>query len=264
MTPADSLNEARRTAGRALARFSALLRSGIDPDRAATPDWSVGDVAAHVAGFLPVYLDIVEGGGSPVASLDAVPAFNAETVARLTERDLGRLADRIDHDGAAVLAAAGTDDVEVAWHGGAVVPRSAVLGAVAGEGYLHGLDVARASGRPWELPADDAATVFAALVPMLPHLVDPAAAAGLHAAYEVRLRRVPGGRWLFLVDDGALRVIPADGRRADWTVSATPAANLLTAYGRLSPLRAALTGQVAAWGRHPGLGRRLTTLFVTV
>lgn len=141
---------------------------------------------------------------------------------------------------------------------------------------MHGHDVARAIGGRRHLPGNACAQVFRGLAPLLPHFLDPAA--NLHARFDVRLRGTPPpGRCsplpaAQLTVTGAPAAAPrrpapldtasAPGRREGRVpLSADPAAFLLVTYGRISPLRPALTGQIVASGPKPWLGFTLPTLF---
>ena len=101
---------------------------------------------------------------------------------------------------------------------------------------------------------------FAAAMPLLPLLVNPATTAGVRVAYDLRIRG--GERFMVRIDDGALAVGRSDGG-VDCHVSAEPASLLLVAYGRRSQWIPVLTGKLTAWGRKPWAGLRLTHYIVT-
>ena len=111
------------------------------------------------------------------------------------------------------------------------------------------------------MPRDDVRTVLLNLLPLLPHFVDTAEAAGLHACVDLRLRGGRDGRALLVFEDGRLVVERENGWRVDCHISADPAAYMLVAYGRMSPLRPALTGRIVAWGPRPHLAFRLSRVF---
>lgn len=261
---AVALDIAGDTADRAMRRFTGLLRAGVDPGARATKDWTVRDIAAHIVGFLPLYVDMIGGSPSPVGSFDDLGEFNARYL-DTEEQNLYHFADDIDRGMAALLQAveqAGSD-VAIRWHAGLTLPLSTILGLIAGEGYVHGYDIARATRVPWTVPADDAASIIKAALPLFPSLVDEQQARGLTASVEVRLRGADDGRWLFNFEGGRLAV-ERGGRRADWTMLSAPAAFLLASYSRMSPARAVLTGQAMGWGRRPDIGLRFNKLFRSV
>ena len=256
---ADAVIETLTAAAR---RFTALLVTCADPDKVAVGAWSVRDVAAHVAGFWPAYLPILRGEGSPLARLEDQASLNATTLATVDERDLTKLAARIDTllDETLATARAIPYDTVLPWHGGLLLPFSTVLAALAGEPLVHGYDIARATGRRWKIPSGEARAISMGLLPVLPHYVEPAKAADFRARFEVRLRGAREARAVLSFEDGCLTVEQPNGVRADCYLSADPAAFLLVSYGRIKPWGPALTGKIMAWGRKPYLGFRLPGL----
>ncbi|MGH2736576.1 MAG: SCP2 sterol-binding domain-containing protein, partial [Actinomycetota bacterium] len=103
----------------------------------------------------------------------------------------------------------------------------------------------------------DALLVSAGLLPLLPYYVDPESSAEVQSAYEVNLR---GLRFALLFDRGTLTVAPPGAARPDCRIAADPVAFMLVSYGRISPVKPALTGKLLAYGRKPWLGLRLTSL----
>lgn len=69
-----------------------------------------------------------------------------------------------------------------------------------------------------------------------------------------------GGRYHFAFSNGELTVGPPSSRRVDCHVSADPAALLPVIWGRRSQWPAIARGRLAAWGRKPWLGFRLSSL----
>jgi hypothetical protein len=58
-----------------------------------------------------------------------------------------------------------------------------------------------------------------------------------------------------------LEVTESDTGPVDCRLSMTPSTFLLVGYGRVPPLRAALTGRALAWGRRPFAAFRFTDYF---
>lgn len=261
---AVTVDAAKGAADRAMRRFTGLLRAGVDPKAKVSDEWTVRDVAAHIAGFMPIYVDMARGRPSPIPTLDGLGRFNQRLLA-VDEHNVYVFADTIDRGMADLLDAVGEcdGDVTIGWHGRLQLPLSTMLGLVAGEGYVHGYDVARRTRSPWVIPPEDAVTMFRAALPLFPSILDRDHARDLLGTVEVRLRATEDGRWKFRFDAGDLTIERADGARADWTMSAAPAAYLLAAYGRLSPAKATLTGQIIGWGRRPSLGLRFGKAFRT-
>jgi uncharacterized protein (TIGR03083 family) len=258
-----SVDRAARAAGGAAAQLVALLRSGPDPGLDAVGRWKVRDVAAHVAGGAEIYAQMLRGTPSPAPTIEAIATLNDQIVAELGDQDLPALADRTEAAAADMLAAAGRHhgDPDLPWQAGLRMPLSTVLAVSCGEYLVHGYDIAHAAGARWPVRAGWARTVFLGVLPVLPHYLLPERARGRPARYDVRLRGERAARAVFTVADGGLAIEAPAGRRADCYVSADPWAFLLVQYGRIGPLKPALTGQITAWGRRPWLGLKLPAMF---
>ena len=262
VTARGFLATATDTLERTAPRFVALLRSGVDPDARVSPEWTVQHAANHVAHYLPLYVDMVAGNGSPVAALEDLAVYNQRTAEAGGAPDLHELADQLEAGLRRLVEVFRAQELDrsVPWHGGGPMPLSSLAGLYVGELLVHGFDIAKACRRPWPIGREDAAVVVTALMPVLPLAVNEANARGFRAAYEVRLRGVADARWLLVFDDGRLEIAPAGDRKPDCVVSADPTAYLLVGYGRKSPTVAALTGSIASFGRKPWLGFRFGSL----
>jgi uncharacterized protein (TIGR03083 family) len=206
---------------------------------------------------------MLAGEASPAASIDGIAEMNEQTVAAHRDEDLATLAARIEEMAAAYLGAVRSrpGDPEIDWHAGLRLPLSTLVAAGLGEALVHGHDVARAAGLPWSIPAEEAAAVFRGFLPLLPSYLDEGGARR-PARFEVRLRGADPVAATFDFSGGRLTVEP--GRASgpvDCHLSADPPAFLLVMYGRMSPLRSAMTGRVLAWGRKPWLGLTLPDRF---
>ena len=245
-----------------------LVETAPDPGTAVPgSEWSVGDVAAHLAIGTEVYVGYATGAVEPFFDVTDIAggSLARSSAARLgaePERTLGALAERLRAVTSALLdATAGRDgDDPVVWNG-EPIGLADMLGIGLGEYLLHGRDVARALSRDWAVGAGDARLVLAGALLLLPLLVDPVD----HRRCPCQLRpgSAAGHRVTLTVDDGTLRVDPAEGQAVDCHVSADPVALLLVSYGRRSQWVPALTGKLLAWGRKPWLGLRLVRYLVT-
>jgi uncharacterized protein (TIGR03083 family) len=265
--PTVDLDAVRAALRRAVDDFATLIASAPDPDQQLPgSEWSVRDVAAHVALGSEAYVGYARGGSEAWVDVSDIAggSLARSNTARLgaePARDLPALAARARAAVAALDEAAEgrTGDEPVVWNG-MPLTLGAMLGMAVGEYRLHGRDVAKALGRPWTITADDARLVLASALPLLPLLVDPTATAGVRAHFDLRVR---GGTRIGLsIQDGQLSMDDGDGR-IDCHVSAEPVALLLVSYGRQSQWVPALTGKLVAWGRKPWLGLRLTRYLVT-
>jgi uncharacterized protein (TIGR03083 family) len=265
-SPTIDLDATRVALLRAADRFATLIAGAPDADQP-IPDseWTVGDVAVHVALGSEAYVGYASGATEAWVDVSDIAggSLARSSAARLAAepaRDLPVSAARARAAVAAIVEAAEGRSAEepVVWNG-MPMTLGAMLGIGLGEYLLHGRDVAKALGRPWTITPDDARLLLAAALPMLPLLVDPAATAGVRARYDLRVRG--GTRIGLVIRDGQLSVDAGDGR-VDCHVSADPVALVLVSYGRQSQWVPALTGKLLAWGRKPWLGLRLTHYLV--
>lgn len=100
-------------------------------------------------------------------------------------------------------------------------------------------------------PPGEALAVLMGMLPLLPHYVEPAQAAGFRAHFDLRLRGAREARAVLAFEDGPLTVEQPDGVRADCYVSADPAVFTLVASGRIKPLGPALRGKIVTWAASP-------------
>ncbi|HJT03713.1 MAG TPA: maleylpyruvate isomerase family mycothiol-dependent enzyme [Pseudonocardiaceae bacterium] len=243
-------------------QLCAVLRSASDPDVRAVGTWTVRDVGAHLASGIPLYTGIVRGEGSTYTRLDRISELNAAAITAITDRDCTSLADQIESAAAEFVTAVRTTpgDPEVVYHAGILLRVSSVTALLLGEMLIHGYDIARASRRSWFIAPGDAGLVLRGGLTILPYFVDRAAAAGVRASFDIRLRGKDGLRLCLAFDDGSVNVAFGCTESVDCHLSAEPATFLLLMYGRQGPLRSALTGKVIAWGRKPWLAFYMQSL----
>ena len=256
----DSLSRALTEAGN---DFASMLRRVKDPDRPAIGSWTVGETAAHVARSAGYFLEVAKGETPPIA-LGDVADHNAEFLADNPERDPHVLADRFENDELALLTYAGSldGDPSVELFDRVVVPVSTLLAVELGEMLVHGYDIAGASGLDWPIASDRAALTVGGLLPILPHVIDPAKAAGFDARIAFRIR---GGIEATLVfDDGVLQIEAAGREPVDCHLSVDPATYLLLSFNRINPTIPTLQGKIVAWGRRPWLAVKMASLFKTI
>ena len=257
-----SVEEACDLFARSAARFSAQLRgAGDGSTRIPHLEWTVGEMGAHLAHGFGFYSELFAGGAHPWPDVASGGKVNAELIASVPERDPAVLATMLD--GAAerlvrVMRAQGA--AEVNFIGGIRIPGASLAAIAAGECLVHGWDVAKALGRPWEISTPDALVVARGAVPFMPMLVDPVAAAGFTGTFVVRLRNGPLVTLAFA--DGVLTVSEGNAV-ADCRVYADPTAFLLSAYGRLGLWGPALRGQMIAYGLKPWLALKMQRLLVS-
>ena len=267
LTTAPAAAPATAALSAAAERTAQLMREITNP-QAPVPglSWTAAEVAAHVVADLRTYTGVVAGRGpavdpgtAPAAELGT--AENQRQLAEYPERSLDRLAAELttampDFIAAANGAPAGA---LVSTPIGVDMSPATLAAIVLGEQLIHGLDLARAAGRPWPIEAGDAALVIPGVIELLPAYLNREAARGLHARYELRSGDL---RYQLAVDDGTATVGPAAGQ-ADCVITADPVAFLLVGYNRMSQWGPMLRGQLRAGGRKPWLGFKFNRLTVS-
>jgi len=251
----------------AAARFAALLRTVRDPNAPTTGHWRIADTAAHLEVVCAMDAHAATFGGIAfpdpdvlglieTSSIDDVARLNAVSLLRYTERDLARLAGRIEAAVGEILRATeGADGTAVGpWLGGAELSVTGILGHLLNELLLHGLDIARAEGRPWPVPAPAAALAFQVFIlgvlqgdsGNLLRYHTPGAPGVVRAELRSRHHRPV----VLAAEDGRLRMaIP--GEPVDVHIWSDPVALMLLVWHRSGRVRPFLTGRMALWGRRP-------------
>ncbi|MDQ3986770.1 MAG: SCP2 sterol-binding domain-containing protein [Actinomycetota bacterium] len=245
-------------------RFTDLLRSVRDPSRTAIGEWNTGDVAAHTSHLAELFVDMFRGKPSPVPHHLQMSEHWAKMLAEDSERDAGVLASRIA-DRARELEELATDqawETALTWHGGIKIPAYSLPGILINEFELHGLDVAQAERRDWEVSRHKATIAIKSLLPVLDRFVNPDVAESLTANLQVHLRG--DGRFYFLLADGSLTVEERPPGKIDCRISADPTAYLLVGYGRENRWGQILRGRIVSSGRKPWLAFRFARLFYSV
>src|SRR5919106_778620 len=204
-------------------RIAEMLREARDPSVHAVGEWSLNELAAHLAAMGELQERYAAGEGSPVRSIDGLADFNDERLRSYVDEELGVLADILERGTKAAveqLRADGPDRV-LPWIAGIEITAASLASVIVGELLVHGYDIARAVGLPWRIERDDALLVFDGVVELMPHYVDSQAARGLTATLELRMRRGPSRHLVFR--NGGLTVEDATlARRVDCHISADP------------------------------------------
>ena len=248
-------------------RAAALLRSVTHPDAPCLDAWNVTDVAAHLSHGLDAIGAMVKGGGGVLGDVWALAHLTGALVEGEEERDLRRLADRLEASSANLLAAVreiGHDEPREWIVKGVTFNLSSLLCHALNELCVHGRDIALADGRKWKIPRADAGLVVngflvAALGGLGRQMVDQEKARDRTIAYDVRVRGGGPAQWRF--DHGDMTVTPGPPTgKVDCHLSVDPEAFLLVAWGRVSQNGPIARGQLFAWGRKPWLGLKLRSL----
>lgn len=257
--PQDRLVDAFATAGAATVD---LLRQAPDPTQPVRRSrWTVGEVGAHLVDGLAFYIDLLRGACRPHSSwavaemaehnragIDAVLSRGGDPTEQL-RRHLEEWRE---------LISAGDLPATVAYHAGTRLEPLRVAAIMLAELLVHGYDLATTLGRPWPIdPGHVDLVVRGVAAIMAPYVVRERARA-LTAVYRLHLRGQ--GSYAFRFDNGELTVGGGCAGTVDCHISADPATYLLVAYGRLGPIRPALTGKLVVHGRKPWLGPRFGRL----
>jgi uncharacterized protein (TIGR03083 family) len=249
------------------ARFANLI-TGVAPDALATADWTVADTAAHVAAIATMYTAILapDGGPVPVRPLAGrIPTITVDTVAELndmalrhfTERDTTTLGENLRSAVDTVLRLTEHTDPErtVPWLGDSRVPVGGVLAHLVNELLVHGWDIAKATGTPWPIPAREAAPFFDLFIVGVirndvGRLLDDSPPGERRVAVAFSSRHT--APVTLVVQHGRVSV-EEPGGPVDVRLRFDPATLNLMLFGRVSRVRAALTGKLTVTGRRPWL-----------
>jgi uncharacterized protein (TIGR03083 family) len=252
-------------------RFAELACS-CDPGTMATRDWSIADTVAHVTSIALLDTARAQPGDIPLpypwnavedqirmTTVDTVNVLNDQIMERFTERDPQVLAKQLrTHIDDMLRTSAGLDpDKPVAWLGGSRVPLAAIFAHLTNELQIHGHDVARATRTQWVIPSAYAAQFIDLLVAGLARhgtgrfldsdgpVPDRRIAVRFQSRYTAPMTLV--------MSPGGAVTLAGPASAVDVRVRFEPATFNLMMFGRISRLRAALTGKVLVSGPRPWL-----------
>lgn len=196
---------------------------------------------------------------------EAVAAVNAKSLSFLHVTDPKEAAEGLRNSGETLLAAIAEAEpgfiCPTPWYGAGNERPAWVMSAVAhGEFLVHGLDVARALGRPWELPEETVGEVaYAVWVGMMPFMLT-AEGRAFEGAVNLEIR---GGKAFSLAFGGGKVTVgePLPEGAAGCRLSLTPGAALLVAYGRADHKPYFDNGEITASGLDPELAVRVPGFF---
>lgn len=250
-------------------RFAEMVRTA-DPRAMATAHWTVPDTAAHVLVIALMYTSVVEPDKTalPIPALaepikmctvDSVHQLNAIGLRHLTERDPEALAKQLRACVEHILRATVDDDPATprSWLGESQVPVAGVLAHLLNEFQIHGRDIARAIRAPWRVTAPEAALYFELFFIGMLHytygrLLDDCTARPLERRIAVEFRSDYTSPATVVLHRGRVS-LGEPGGAVDVRVSYDPVTLNLMLFGRISRVRAALTGKVVIRGPRPWL-----------
>lgn len=259
----------RRDVAAAGDRFAGLVERA-DAGRRATRHWSVADTAVHVATLTDLDAAITKAYPEPAfpypdvleqwrrTTVDEVDLLNVAVMRLFKERDPLTLAGRIRADCAAMLDATREADpsAPVPWLGSSTLTMAGLFAHIVNEFHIHGRDVARAAGRPHVVPPAEAAPFFEVFFVGLArdgygHLLDtpkPLPDTTVAVAFASRHTRP-----VTLLLAGGVVSVADSGTRPDARVTFDPVVLNLMLFGRISPVRAVLSGGIRIGGPRPWL-----------
>jgi hypothetical protein len=135
-----------------------------------------------------------------------------------------------------------------------------VTGAELGEVLVHGYDIAKATGRPWPLAADDARLALRAALRLTSAYGNPDTARGHTGGYDLRIRGGP--RVVIRFTGGRASLEQPGGAPVDCHILAAPVPLLLVLYGRTPQWGPIAKGQLVTWGRRPWRALGFKQLFL--
>jgi hypothetical protein len=274
-TPAGPIDDVRRADARARSALAAAVVRGaqlwrsIADSSAPVPGlaWTAGQTAAHVVADMGEYTEVltrhVNGETAELNIPDGSPArarnsANDRHLVDVPERDMRRLADLLEAAVAKYLAAASAIDtserVAFLTADGLVLEPAVMTCLLLGEQLVHGLDIARAAHRPWNIERDDALLAIPAALSLVPKYLRPRTT---NASFELRLRGAP--RYRVAIANGT-GVVTVAGKKADCVITADPVTFLLLGLNRVPQLPQLLRGKLRAGGRKPWLAAKFGTL----
>lgn len=250
--------EAIQRAGRRLADLLVVVD---EPDRRVRGlEWTLGELAAHVAARSGRFAAYLAGAAVPEGEIAGITEENRRDVSERRERPLADLAEELRSNVASFVATThgklGADPVP--WYSGVTLDVATASGLLLGELIVHGYDAANL-GSPWPIAGNDARTVLRAIATLAPWYVDPEATRGDRTTYRVVVSGGPAFR--VRVDDGAASIEPGEGD-ADCTIHAEPTSLVLLLYGRSTRWRGVARGRFIATGRRPWRALRFARSFL--
>lgn len=223
-------------------------------------EWTVGQAAAHLARDAELYAEYAQGIARPASTdrTDLAGSHHRQLAERMTQ-GTPQLGTDLQLGIDTFLTATegrGAEDL-LPWHRGAL-PCITMTGLLIGEQLLHGYDIAQALDVEWPIGEQPARLTVRAVMPVLPALIDSAAATHIDTAYELAIDGGP--RVIVRFPAGTASTNPADATAIDCQLSGDPVAWLLGLYGRVRWEQLLRTGRVRVTSGDAALGETFKQL----
>lgn len=236
-------------AKRRVAGFTEALRT-VDDTSVSVPnlEWSVATLAQHVA-CLPSFWDTQHDLGSDFVRPADFGAFADQARAHIIETDAGQLADLIEAEFEDFISKLADDPQR--WLYGVETAASNMLGLVINETVIHGMDLAAVTGTlAPTFEEREAHVAVSAMMTTTPCFIDEdRAKAQPDGVYHVSFK---GGKdYTWTKAGGTLSITEGKPDKPDARMKADPTMFLLSSLGRVSQIKAGLSGKMMATGRRP-------------
>ena len=227
--------------------------------------WTVTELVRHMSALPEYYAETsVEVPLARAATAGAMAETNATTLAAVAHRTPADFSRIFRSNLPVLLEHLRVSDPQAAlpFHAGLSLTPGELGGIAIGEWRVHGWELAKTIGVPWEVRPEHARLVLAAFNAVLPAWLDAEKAAGHSGRYEYRLRGT-GERLQWTFTDGVLTTRPPAGAvfRPDTIIWAEPSALLLYFYRRTGLWSNVVRGNLLAGGRRPLRALRARNLF---
>jgi hypothetical protein len=250
-------------------RFAALV-AGASPRVMATAEWTTMDTAAHVTAIAWLYTAMVVSDDTPLP----IPGIRETILGTTVDNIHGDLNVRMNRgyperkpDAVAAKLRSCVDEIlrktagddpyrTVSWLGGSRVPLAGIMAHLTNEMLVHGRDIARSTGAPWQMPDEYSALFFELfLIEIMRNglgtvLDDDRPARGGRIAVEFRSAYT---RPVTMVLDSGHVSIEEPSSDNDVRIYFKPAVMTLMLFHYITRSRAAMTGSLVVWGRRPWL-----------
>ena len=253
----------------ACGRFEALVAAA-DPRAMATAEWTVLDAAVHVTAIAWLYTAMVVSDETPLpipglreviltTTVDNIHGgLNAQMPRGYTEREPGAVLAKLHSCTDEILRLTASEDPSrtFSWLGGSRLPLAGFMAHLTNELLVHGHDIARSVGAPWQIPEEYAAFFFELfLVEIIRNGLGTIMDCGKpvrRGRIAVEFRSAYTLPVTIVLDTGRISIEEPD-RDNDVRVYFKPATMSLVLFHYTTRSRAAMTGSLRVWGRRPWL-----------